>query len=226
MTTKLVLCADLCREAGISTPPAAVTNQVGESARVVAWVDDAYKEIQNKHPNWDFLRQDFSFPTIIGENTYTPAAVSLPELREWIVGTFRSYLTATGTNDEQWMQFVEWPKFRDRYLFSANRNVSGRPVQFTIRPRDKAVITFPKCEAIYTITGEYFMRAQTFASATAEPIFPDRFHAAVSWLGVRKYGAYEGAAEIYAHGDYNYGLVMTELETDQLPPITTGQAMA
>jgi hypothetical protein len=102
MTTKLALCALLCTEAGISTPPPAVTGQTGELARVVGWIDTAYEQIQNAHDNWDFLRQDFSFPTIIGENTYTPASVTpaLTDMREWIVGTFRSYLTSVGIDDE------------------------------------------------------------------------------------------------------------------------------
>lgn len=226
MTTKLALCADLCLEAGISTPPAAVTGQVGEAGRVVAWIDKAYEEIQNKHDNWDFARQDFSFNTVIGVNTYTLASIPLPELREWITSTFRCYLTATGLVDEQWMEFVPWPKFRDHYLFSANRSVTGRPFRFSIRPRDKAVITWPIASDIYTLSGEYFQRAQTFADGNAEPIFPPRFHTAVSWLGIRYYAAYEEAAAIFANADQQYKTVLGKLEDDQLPEITTGRPMA
>lgn len=228
MTTKLQLCADLCREAGISTPPAAVTGQVGEALRVVSWIDAAYEQIQNKHDNWDFLRQDFSFPTVIGVSTYTPASVTpaLTELREWITTTFRCYLTVTGLVDEQWMEFVPWPKFRDHYLFSANRMVTGRPFRFSIRPRDKAIITWPIAAALYTIEGEYFQRAQTMDGPSEEPNFPPRFHSAVSWLGLKFYGAYEEAPAVYAHAEHEHGRVMSDLETDQLPEIGTAGAMA
>lgn len=228
MSSFLDLCADLCVEAGISTPPATVVSQVGESGRVVRWIARAYKNIQNKNTNWDFLRQDFSFPTIVNVNTYAPAAMTpaLTELRDWLPDTFRSYLTSLGTNDEQWMEFIPWPIFRDMSLFAANRNVPGRPYRFTIRPRDKAIVTFPTCSALYTIAGEYFMRAQTMAADTDVPIFPEEFHDTVTWLALTYYGAFEGAAEVYAHGDDEYKKAITNLEVDQLPEITTGGAMA
>jgi hypothetical protein len=121
---------------------------------------------------------------------------------------------------------VPWFFFRDRYLFAANRNVPGRPLQFSIRPRDKAIVTFPKSSAIYTISGEYFRRAAVFTDGTTEPIFPARFHKAVSWLGTMFYAAYEAAPETYAHAENQYGILLTQMEIDQLPEILIGGAMA
>ena len=139
--------------------------------------------------------------------------------------TLRCYLTATGTNDEQWMSFMPWTLYRDRYLFAANRNVSGRPTIFSVRPRDFALFTFPKPDQLYTIQGEYFQRAQVMAADTDQPVFPAKFHSAISWLGLRFYAAYEAASEVYAHADNEYKLAMGRLESDQLPEITLGEAM-
>lgn len=228
MSTFLSLAQDLRLEAGISSDgPSAVLNQTGEMKRVVSWITKAYELVQDAHTNWDFLRADFSFPTVIGVNAYTPASVTpaLTEHASWKMDTFKCYLTSLGTVDERWLTYVPWDVWRDTFGFSANRTVPGRPTHFTVKP-DKSLVTFPIADAIYTIAGEYWMRAQVMAADTDQPLFPPRYHSVVTWRGLMLYGAYEGAPEAYAHGDNEFKRVMGELETDQLPPITTAGALA
>jgi hypothetical protein len=225
----LDLAQDLRQETGITGndgTPVSCQNQAGEMKRVVDWITKANEKVQNKHENWDFLRDDFTFPTLIGQNTYLPTGVSLTTLNRWKIDTLRCYLTAAGTSDEMRMYFVDYDDFRDLYLFSANRTVPGRPVKFTVRPKDKAIITWPSADQPYTISGEYWKSAQAMTKDADVPAFPSQFHRILVFRGMMFYGAFEAAPEVYAAGESEFNRLMGELEADQLPPIGTAGAMA
>jgi hypothetical protein len=226
MSTFLELCQDFREEAGITgSGPVSVIGQTGEMKRVVNWILKAYKDIQNKHRNWDFLRENFSFETIASTSTYLPTAVSLDELATWKQDTFRIYRTATGVADEQWLRCWRWDELRDAYLIGPSRSQTGRPTEFAIKP-DKSVVFWPAPDAVYTVTGEYFQRAQTMTANADEPLLPEQFHDIIKWRAMMYYGAYEGAAEVYANGKSEYARMMFEMRLDQLPGITLGGALA
>lgn len=223
----LQLCQRLRQEAGIpGTGPAAVSNQTGELKRVVDWVSYAYQDIQNLHNNWEFLRFDFSFPTIASTQEYAPSAVSLDELSAWKRDSVRCYRTSTGVTDETFMTFMDWPSFRDSRLFGANRSVTGKPIEFSIRPSNKAMALFGIPDAVYTMVGEYWKRAQSMSENTDEPLIPSQFHMIIVWRALMEYATYENAPEAYAKGESNYRRMLVKLEGDQLPPMTLGGPLA
>ncbi len=220
--TKLELCQRLRQEAGISgTGPAATTGQTGEMLRVVTWVDDAYRDVQNLHQMWEFLRSDFSFPTVASTQTYTRAAANLADLKRWKLDSMRVYLTSTGVTDEQRIDFVPWADFRDVYLYAANRSNTGRPVKFTVKP-DKSLMFWPTPDAIYTVVGEYWKLADVLADNSDEPLFDEDFHMVIVWHAIRYYGAFEAAPEKFSFGMSEYERLMSQLCTDQLPQMSMG----
>jgi hypothetical protein len=229
MSTFLQLCQDLRREAGISgtdTMPAAVTGQTGEMKRIVEWIKRAYRDIQNLHPNWNFLSTEFTFQTIASTSTYTKSSVGLTELGTWAPETFRAYLTSTGVADEQELIYWEnWHEFRDAYLIGPSRSNSGRPTAFAIKP-DKSIVFWPTPSAAYTIVGEYFKRAQELAANADEPLFPQEFHDLLVWRAIVFYASHEAAPEVHAHGKIEYKRLLGGLRRDQLPGIKLGGAMA
>lgn len=229
MSTFLELCQDLRQEAGISGAdgtPTAVTGQTGELKRCVDWISKSYEEIQSAHNNWLFLRDSFSFETIAATIDYTPSSINLDEFESWWVDTFRCYLTSLGTIDEQWLVFVPWERFRDEYLFAANRDVTGRPTHFTIRP-DDTITVWPKPDANgYTITGDYQKRPHVMTANGDEPVFPRQFHKVVMWNALMLYGAWESAPELYAHGERQSKKLMFRLRRNQLPAVSVGGPLA
>lgn len=198
------------------TGPTATTSQVGEYGRIVEWIDAAYQKIQNLHPNWDFLRNDFSFSTVASTGNYTKSAASVSELGTWKTDTFRCYLTATGVSDQQDLDYVPWADFRESYSRGSLSTQEGRPILFTVKP-DQSVTFWPIPNAIYTVTGEYFKRAQTLAADASEPLIPLAFQDVIVWRALMFYGAYVGADEKYAHGEREYKQVLARLELNQLP---------
>ena len=228
--TRLQLCQRYAKEAGISgasnsTLPTSTLAQTGEMLDVVNDIDSAYEKLQNMKPNWHFLRFDFSFPTISGTQNYTPTDAGYPEHKTWKADSFRCYLTATGTDDEQDLCFVPWEDFRDLYLLGSQRDASGRPIKFTIKP-DKSVSFYPKPDAIYTVVGEYWKRAQAMGANATEPLMPDEFHLILVWMALMKYGLREAAQEKYALGLMEYNALIGPLKTTQLPPMETAGPMA
>jgi hypothetical protein len=219
VSTRLQLCQRLRQEAGISgTGPATTIGQPGEMGRVVDWIDTAYEEIQDKHPDWEFLRNDFTFQTIASTSEYLPSAVALPEHASWKQDSFRAYLTSTGTNDEMWLNYYPWDTFRDAFMFGSNRSTPGKPTEFSVRP-NKAVVLWPVPALIYTIGGEYYKRPQVMSANADEPLFPREFHMAIVWKALMYYGTYENAPEAFTTGQSNYDRILRKLEVDQLPSI-------
>lgn len=61
--TKLEICQRTQKECVKGTPMATTIAQSGILGDIVDWVDSAYEEIQSKHQQWRFLRDNFSFST-------------------------------------------------------------------------------------------------------------------------------------------------------------------
>jgi hypothetical protein len=226
MSTFLQLCQRLRQEAGISgTGPTTVLAQTGEYKKIVDWILSAYEDIQNLHPEWDFLRSDLSFQTISGTNNYTKAAISLAEYGEWIPSSFRSYLTSAGATGEQYMTWVNWVDFRDTYEFGSNRTTTGNPRYIAQKP-DTSLIMYPTPDGIYTITGEYYKRAQTMTANADEPIIPSKYHMIIMWRALMFYAGQYNAPELYSVGQTEYKRLLHRLENSKLQPIELGDPLA
>lgn len=222
----LQLCQRAAQEAGVSRStagPVSVLSQTGELGKIVSWVSTAYEDIQNANQQWEFLREDFSFPTIATVSTYLPSAVSLSEHAMWKEDSIRAYLTSTGQSDEQMLDPLAWDEMRDVRLYGTI--VSGRPWEVAFRP-NKAMVLWPTPDAVYTITGEYWRRAQTMTANADEPLIPVPFRMAIVWGAVRYYAGDQGAAELFALADQHYKRIMRALTADQLPDLAMAGPLA
>ena len=182
----------------------------------MGWIDAAYESIQNVHYNWNFLRTDFSFST-------TATTIVLPEFGEWKPDSFRCYLTATGTDDEQFLEFVPWETFRDAYYFGPSRTQTGRPMMISVKP-DNDLLIWPTAEDDYTVIGEYYMKAQVMTADADTPIFP-QFHMAIVWKALVYYGAYSSEPDKTTIGALEYHKLLRKLEVTQLPTVSYGASL-
>lgn len=198
---------------GKSTDLAAVTGQTRLLKKIVDWVQDAYREVQEAHSNWLFLQTEFSFSTIASTGEYTPASVSLTDLIAWKKDTFRCYLSSVA--DEQFMDFYEWPYFRDIRLFSSNRTASGRPTEFSIKP-NKTLSLWPIPDNVYTVVGEYFKAPVEFSDNDSSPLFPSTFHMVIVWRACMSLAIDQGNTLLYQSSERKYKKEMSKLENDQL----------
>lgn len=223
--TFLELCQLTREKCGISgSGPAAVTGQQGEMLRIVNWVQEAWLDLQRKRKNWWWMRADFSFNTVVGQQAYTYTDASLTDLSAWHMDTLRAYRTSDGISDEQFL--VEWfyPTFRDTYQYGAQTN--GRPVVVAVRPRDRALLLGSIPDAIYTVVGEYQRAARPFAAGVDIPGIPEEYHMIIVYGAMQKYAYYENAPEVMMDGRSNYNMLLDQLMENQTDDITLGEPLA
>lgn len=222
----LSICQRLRSECGVSGSNATVVGATGEWGRLCAWVAQSYQEIQERHPDWQWMRKDVSFNTIANQQTYLPASapISLTDFAAWKMDSFRLYLTSAGVNNETFLIPEEYTAFRDSYVLGARRNTYARPISITQAP-SKALMFGLTPNDIYTVNGEYYKTPMVLSVDADIPDMPDRFHMLIVYRAMIHYGMFEAAGEVIARGREMEKSMMYSLEQDQLPMLLHAGAM-
>lgn len=229
-TTYLALVQKLRQEAEIAgSGPTTVTGQSGQLARLVTWVTDAYKEIQNRHPNWRWLRSTFTVNTVAGTDAYAPVdctdsrlTATITRFAQWWVydehgyPNFKIYLSSGGVGGERWLTFLPWSDFRAVYRIGTQNN--GAPAHFTIDPQNKITLG-PKPDAVYVLSGEYQMGPQILAADSDIPEMPGQFHDLIVYRALARYGLNSVAQEAIARSEVEGTRMLRALEANQLPQL-------
>ena len=225
-------------ECGITGTMTTTIGQTGELARVVNWTDQAWNELQTEHDDWEFLRSSnllgagMSFTTVSGTMSYPlgtgagTCGVPVASFGKWDRDTFRDYSTASGTNNEIYLDNIPYDSWRNSYMLGAMRAVRTRPVAVAIGP-DMSVCLGPPPNSDYTITGDYF-RAPTAMAADADAPtgLAAQFHMAIVYKAMEYYAGYESAPEVFQRGSQGYMLLLAQLEAIYGPRITFAGALA
>lgn len=219
--TFLEICQSVRRESGIAgNGPLSVINNVGELDRIVNWTKQAYQDIQDIKPDWQFLRNDFDFICTSSLNTYPKETIS--GLANWKKDSFRVYCGTT--DDEQYLDYVEWCLFRDTRLYGPSRSNTGRPIEFSIKP-DKSVVLWPMPDTNYSVNGEYFKEAHVMALDSDVPIF-DRFHMVIVWNAVMRYASYVESPTLFAKAQREFNRLINKIDIDESSPVSVGCPIA
>ncbi len=214
-----------CRVNG--TNPTALANQSEEINRLADWINEAWMEIQLKKPDWEWMRSSFSFTTTNAKTSYsaTEAGIAAGTFANWKRDSLRNYVTATGLGSETPMAYIPYEKWRDTYLFGANRSVYSRPNEYTFAP-DKTLAFGPITAAGYTVLGDYYTVATELVADADIPSLPVQYHMAIVYRAMMFYGESEAASEVYQGGHEGYDLMMDLLGLDRMPEIQLGGALA
>ena len=111
-----------CRVQG--APMTALTNQTGDYARIIAFVNEAWMAIQLAREDWNWMRATAQFPTVNAKPLYSIADIEstgsgLADFGNWDKTTFRLWITAVGQASEQFLWPIDYDDWRDRYQFSS-----------------------------------------------------------------------------------------------------------
>ena len=104
-----------CRVTG--TGPTTVVSQAEEYARLVDFVNEAWMWLQLKRPDWRWMRNSMSFPTVSGQAVYTLAQIEstgagFSNFGNWDKDSFRNYVTSVGTDSEFLMTWTDYDNWR------------------------------------------------------------------------------------------------------------------
>jgi len=237
MSTFLQICKNVSRECNISggdTVPTAVTTQTGELQRVVKWVEQAYKELQEKYLDWRWMRVGFTVNTVSGTDSYAYGTVT-DILTSAVITRFsrwrlfdendppKIYLTASGVGTEGWLIPLGWDNFK--WLYRKGTQNNGYPAHITIDPQNNIVLG-PKPDGIYTVTGDYQRSAQILAADGDIPEMPTQYHDLIMYLAMEKYALFHSAQEVLVAARTGIGRILGQLEMNQLPPMPLAGPMA
>lgn len=213
-------------ECGVSGPTlSSVQNLSGESARILAWVQQAWIDVQTSKEDWLFLREPFEFNTVADQWEYTAADAGLTDFGNWKRDSFRASTVNNLYRDEQLLNYMDWSTYRNLYRYANMRNTKARPVVVSIMPnKDLAFGSTP--DQAYTINGEYYTQPVGLSADTDVPGIPSRFQMIIVYRAMMYYAGYESAPEVLARGDFEYRRLYSRMEIDQLPTMVSGPPLA
>jgi hypothetical protein len=209
------------------TGPANVENQIGESARLVSWIRQAWIDIQSLHKNWRFMHQPVRFTTVAGKQSYNNFEMKLASNANLRLDAFRWYPAsdADDRSGEMFLPYMTYEDFYDMYLFGPMVAQQRQPDVFTVTPT-KDLMLGPTPDAVYTIRGEAFAMPSEMTANEDRPNLPSEFHMAIVYRAMMFYGSYEAAPEIYSAGALEFNRMLNRMMADQLPPIGFGPPLA
>jgi hypothetical protein len=225
---RLALAIRLRQECGASgTGPVTTIGQVGEMQRLVTWIDNAWLELQDKRPNWNWMIEPFDFLTVPSQYEYTPTDAGIgATFANWKRDTLRTYRADAGVGTEQYLSFWDYNDFRDYYLFSTRRTSLAQPLQFAVSPKKNLLLGSPP-DQVYHVVGEYYTLPTEMAADTDEPTgLPARFHMAIVYRAMIDYGMYEAAPEVVQRGQAGWEMMLKKIEDDQLFDIAIAGPLA
>lgn len=217
-----------CGVSGASTPLTTVLGVTGEAARIAAWVNSAWQDIQTSREDWQWMRVPVEFNLVTQQQVYTPAQAGVAAtLANWKRDSFRCSSVGQNYQDEQLMNWMEYTTFRNLYQYGRMRTTYARPVVITIVPGVNKSLGFGAIpDQPYVITGEYYTLPTTFTLDTDTPTFPDRFHMSIVYRAMMFYAGYEAAAEVYQRGELEFKRLMNRLNIDQITTPVSGPPLA
>lgn len=225
--TYLELCKALRRECSVSgNGPAAVTGQTGEMARLVEWIKNADREIQQQWNDWNFLWASDSFNTISSQSLYDLTDETDMGGAPNIITDFNHLAKHDNTSDlagelRIWVDgdplfFIPWSEYQ-----ASSYTGTSKPYQFTIRPDGKWLL-LPTPNAVYAINFEYYKTPTLLAANGDISAIPVLYHDTIVARAMMFYGEYESAQEVLQGGAERYTEGYTSLMDKELPQ-TDGQ---
>lgn len=207
MSTFIELVQELHSESGASgQAPTSVVNQTGESKRLVNWIRNADRYVQQLWENWKFLRQGYNEVTTQGQK-------ALPVVQGVeFYDNLSFFLIEEGTTDKQPIDVVEYDQIKNEI----RDDDPGLPFRVIIMP-DNTLEVDPVPDGAHTILGDYYIEPVIMQANDDVSIIPSRFHRVILGRALVLYANYENASEIKTQGTEIYGEQLARLENNQLP---------
>lgn len=230
MSTFLELAQRVASDSGTinGTAPTAVTGQTGRLAKIVRWTNDAWRQIQNAHGEWLWMRSDFSGGISSGTRSYSGSDLSLTRFGRWICAgegedRYSIYKTATGVSDEGALTFLPYDYFYRTCLRGDQTN--DRPAYFTITP-DRKLSFHPIPDDSYTVRGPYRKSAQDLTADGDVPEMPEDYHDLIADVALQLLGAHDEAVTQLSLWQLRRLAKFSDLEREQLPQMDIAGALA
>lgn len=220
------LCQAVARESGsVAGLPSfnTVVGAAGRLAKIVAWVSDAWVQIQSERTDWLFRQNEFSHALIIGQSRYTAADLGLADLGRFLPDTncrmtMSLYDPATGVADERAIRQGTYEEWRRCYFLGSQTN--NRPVMWAQGP-DGRLCVGPAPDKAYMLRGLYQRSVQVLAADADTPIMPSDFHNVIVAQALRNMIQSDESFESFNPKALKYEALRNALVMEQTPQVLT-----
>lgn len=228
----LQLVQKACEESGVvpgMDRPASLSTSDEMERRFIGWVREAWDDIQTDQIGWLWMQQDFDVPLLEAIGRYSATALNLSRVSAWVPydGYGRAQFTVytdPARADESHLLHMEYGLFRQNYLVGAER--TGRPVAFSVSPKNELVFGPLPDAATYRVRGVYNASPQTLTAAADVPEMPAAYHMLIVYRALLK-------ADVFDEGPGRLPYWLSEKERlggalrgNQLPRAVLGGALA
>lgn len=206
------------RESGLSGGgPVSVLTAVGDDARVVSWVNSAYRMTVLGREDWAFRRGATSVTTSAA--SVLPSAFGLTDFLKW-VPQGRHYQPAVyrasdGIASSGPLRFLPYEIFREHFLVAPP--TAGTPQCWSINPSDSALLLGPSPDASVVVRADYIKAFVPLALDADVPVLPESFHELIVWRGLQEYGGFDAAADVVQRAGQNARDLWLAMAQAQLP---------
>ena len=200
---------------GDGTKPVTVAGQIGRSALIVNWVQDAWTELQYSRNAWGFQRADFTSELIADQAVYSAADLAITDHAQWVhKGIFTIYNEAEQSGESLlvWIDYAEWKQNYDR-----GTPTDQKPSVIAVSPNNELCFgPTPDATLTYVVRGQYIKAPQELVVDSDEPIMPSRFHKIIMWRALMSLAEFDEANVHMVTARARYKELLYALERDQL----------
>lgn len=196
---------------------AAPTSVVGASdrhARLFNWYADAWRELQSER-DWRWMRGTTNIALTPGQQTYTGAALSIPNFGRWRKDddTYCPVIYMPANPNSLWhLRYMGLDEFRHEYLYRTWGVTT--PIAWTF-DEDNQLIVGPAPAQAYMLRIGYWREPTELAADTDTPNLPARFALLPMWRALQEVAKADAAPEVLARAEKNYAVMHGATMADQ-----------
>lgn len=225
MATLIQLVNDLERESGTiyqAQRLTTVVNPVGRQEKMVEWIIEAWRIIQNARGDWPWMRKEFQSALIPNQSRYAASDFSVTDFAAWERDTptyspFTLYDSAIGRKDERVLFPVTYQSWKIRW--DRGEHDANRPIDYAI-DNDRKFCVGGKPDKAYVVRGAYRRSAQILAADGDVPILPEQYHQIIVWRAMMLMGGHDEAVNVVAHAQSVYARMHRDVVNDGTEPVT------
>jgi hypothetical protein len=177
------------------------TTATGVDAKVVNWVDDAWKRIQQVKL-WAWMWEAATV-TILANTNVTAGTISE---RRYLKDSCRDANAAP-------LSFMPWDQFRHAHPTALI--AAGTPSVWSIRP-DKAFTVNAKPTSNAALSVERYKAPSVMTVDASEPTgLPSELHMAIVWRAAMLYAGHDEATTLYQHAKAEYDKLMGTADAEE-----------
>ncbi len=212
MQNFLEIVSDACIESGVSIGPSSISAAVGTEKRMVGWVRQSWKDIQQYRSDWPWMINEFTFNTSPDKQTYSVVELSLTDVERWIFDGASIYKTADGSDTEMSLGstiYNTWWSF-----LRIGLQTPTQPDRIFFNPVDNTLMLYPIPDDEYTIILRYYRALQSLTEDGDIPLMPTNaaWQEIIKWRALWLYGFHDGAPAILDEAEILYEQMIHALD--------------